>query len=152
MGPRLLVSGEIPQANGLGVSLLERLHAVYNEDGSAMETCTAALLTNYRCHSGILMLPSSLYYHSTLLCCADSPAHYLAPFPLMFVCSDVCQEIKSTSGVNKDEADILITEVAKYFKEWPKNWSDKDKRICIISPSANQVLQQLASCEKLIIV
>lgn len=124
---------------------MERLHALYDRAGnygytSVSDCCSAALLTNYRCHSGILMLPSSLYYHSTLLCrVPDSRAHHLAPFPLTFVCSDIKSEVKCTSGVNEKEANILIDEVKKYFKEWPKHWDADDKRICIMSPSADQV-------------
>ena len=134
--------GEIPQASGLGVSLLERLHSLYDKaSNSVSDACSATLLTNYRCHSGILMLPSSLYYHSTLLCrVSESKAHHLAPFPLTFVCSDIRQEAKATSGVNENEANVLIKEVEKYFKQWPKHWDNEDKRICIMSPSANQVL------------
>lgn len=122
------------------MSLLERLHTLYDAT-NVSNTCSATLLTNYRCHSGILMLPSSLYYHSTLLCrVSDSRAHHLAPFPLTFVCSDINQEVKATSGTNEKEADVLIKEVEKYFREWPKHWDSDDKRVCIMSPSANQVI------------
>lgn len=135
--------GEIPQVNGLGMSLLERLHKLYDKASSSVaESCSINLLTNYRCHSGILMLPSSLYYHSTLLCSVpDSTAHHLAPFPLTFVCSDIRRNISKTSGVNENEVDILVKEVIKYFTKWPNHWPSEsgDKKICIMSPSANQV-------------
>ena len=101
------------------------------------------LLTNYRCHSGILMLPSSLYYHSTLQCrVPDSTAHDLAPFPLTFVCSDIKQDLHETSGIDEIEADMIMKEVQKYFLKWPKHWDKSDKcgkKICIASPSADQV-------------
>lgn len=103
---------------------------------------SVTLLTNYRCHSGILMLPSSLYYESTLQCrVSNSIAHPMAPFPLVFVCSDIDESIKRTSGVNEQEAGVLIEEVKKYFKEWPRHWSEEEesKEICIMSPSAAQV-------------
>ena len=142
--------GNIPQAKGLGVSLLERLHSVYDKLSSSIsELCSVTLLTNYRSHSGILMFLSSLYYQSTLLCrVSDSVAHHLAPFPLAFVCSDIRRGLEMTSGVNKDEAKILINEVKKYFTKWPKHWSKEksDKRICIMSSSANQVLLHNILC------
>lgn len=135
--------GEIPQACGLSVSLLERLHNLYDKARAPLsESHSINLLTNYRCHSGILMLPSSLYYHSTLLSqVPESTAHHLAPFPLTFVCSDISTKIKETAGVNELEADTLINEVIKYFSKWPKHWSreNSDKKICIMSSSANQV-------------
>ena len=145
VGPRLLVLGEEAQRYGLGTSLLERLHTLYDKANrsSSSNACSATsvtLLTNYRCHSGILMLPSSLYYQSTLQCrVPDSEAHDLAPFPLVFSCSDVKQSNNTTSGGNEEEAGVLIEEVCKYFKKWPKHWDKKDKKICIMSPSPVQV-------------
>ena len=142
MGPKLLVLGDEAQSNGLAVSLLERLHDAYDKRGHfpAKKFRSLTLLTNHRCHSGILMLPSSLYYGSTLQCGKknDKP-HHLASFPLTFVCSDIDQRIGKGTGASKVEADVLIEEVQKYFKTWPKNWSRKDKRICIMSPSPDQV-------------
>lgn len=141
MGPKLLVLGKEAQSNGLGISLLERLHAQYDKrQFPSKRFCSVTLLTNHRCHSGILMLPSSLYYHSTLRCGKknDTP-HHLVPFPLTFVCSDVKQPNSETSGVNEAEADVIMKEVEKYFKTWPKSWSRQEKRICIMSPSADQV-------------
>ena len=137
VGPKLLVLGEEAQSNGLGISLLERLHAQYDKKQFA---CSVTLLTNHRCHSGILMLPSSLYYHSTLQCGKENDTpHHLVPFPLTFVCSDVKQSKGETSGVNEAEANIIMEEVEKHFKTWPKSWSRQEKRICIMSPSADQV-------------
>lgn len=131
--------GEEAQSNGLGVSLLERLHGLYDK-ADVLSRYSVTLLTNYRCHSGILMLPSSLYYHSTLQCrVPDDSAHPLAPFPLTFVCSDIKRDNWKTSGVNEGEAEALIQEVRRYFSKWPKKWSKGDKNVCIMSPSADQV-------------
>ena len=137
----MLVLGEEAQSYGLGVSLLERLHNEYeNRDFSSKRYCSVTLLTNHRCHSGILMLPSSLYYHSTLQCGKknDKP-HHLTSFPLTFVCSDINQTVEKTSGSSDAEANVLVEEVQKYFKKWPKNWAKEEKRICIMSPSPDQV-------------
>ena len=136
-----MVLGEVPQASELGKSLLQRLHEIYDKSNMPPSTCSMTLLTNYRCHSGILMLPSSLYYHSTLQCrVPDSTAHHLAPFPLTFVCSSIQQDLNKTSGVDENEANMIIKEIQKYFSMWPKHWSKKDKRIGIVSPSADQVI------------
>ena len=137
----MLVLGKEAQENGLGVSLLERLHTLYDKADLLSRSCASAtLLTNYRCHSGILMLPSSLYYHSTLQCrVPDSTAHHLAPFPLAFVCSDISQTSSKTSGLNKNEADVTLSEVRRYFSSWPKHWNENGSDICIMTPSAAQV-------------
>ena len=137
-----MVLGKEARSSELGTSLLERLYTNYASSEMTSknhDSCYAMLLINYRCHSGILMLPSSLYYLSTLQCrVPDSTAHHLAPFPLTFVCSSIQQDLDKTSGVDKTEADVLIDEIKKYLKEPPRNWGKNDK-ICIMSPSPNQV-------------
>jgi hypothetical protein len=87
------------------------------------------------------MLPSSLYYHSTLQCGKknDKP-HHLSSFPLTFVCSDIRENVDETIGSNEQEADVLIREVEKYFKTWPRNWNKEERKICVMSPSPDQVL------------
>ena len=131
----------MPRECGLSVSLLQRLHRHYHKYGKA---CSFSLLQNYRSHSGLLMLPSSLFYRSTLQCnVPDSNAHPLAPFPLVFVCSS----IDSTPSANamdtdEEEAKILVDEVDKYVKSWPDEWGEREHsqdRVCIMTPSANQV-------------
>ena len=68
VGPRTLVLGEEAKENGLGVSVLERLHTLYHshEYSEKAEAYSASLLTNYRSHPGILRLPSHLFYDATL--------------------------------------------------------------------------------------
>ena len=86
------------------------------------------------------MLPSSLFYQSTLQCrVPDSKSHPDAPFPLSFVCSSIEEQENSIQGTNIEEIEVLLKEVQKYFKEWPRNWDENDNRVCIMSPSANQV-------------
>ena len=141
VGPRLLVLGDEAQRGGLGVSLLERLHHLYNNLNSSSRAHSVTLLTNYRCHNGILMLPSSLYYQSTLQCrVSDDIAHHLAPFPLKFVCSDLTDANVPTSGSNAGEANALIAAIEDHFSTWPKHWGEEDYgQICIMSPSPTQV-------------
>lgn len=132
--------GEIAQCHGLGLSPLERLHNKYDKAKDLLsESCSATLLTNYRCHSSILMLPSSLYYQSSLLSRADSTTHHLAPFPLTFVCTDIEQEFQTIEGANEQEADALIKQVKKYLGDWPEQWKARTKKVCIMTPSPKQV-------------
>jgi len=132
--------GEKAQKHGLAKSLLERLHDIYEEAKLPINTYSVTLLTNYRCHNGILMLPSSLFYQSTLQCrVPDNKSHPDATFPLVFVCSSIEEHERSVHGINKEEIEVLLKEVLKYFKEWPRNWDEEDNRVCITSPSANQV-------------
>ncbi len=142
VGPNTLVLGKKARDGGLGVSPLERLHRLYDKEKNLLsDSCSITLLTNYRCHSSILMLPSSLYYQSTLTCAAKSITHPFAPFPLTFVCSNIEQDFNGTSGVNERGANVLIKEVEKYFEKWPVAWKGREKKICIIAPSPNQVYE-----------
>ena len=133
--------GDEAQSNGLGTSIMERLYRSYCESDSpeSMKSHYAELLTNYRCHSGLLMLPSHLFYESTLLCRANAPAHPLSPFPLVFVCSSMKKKY-SEDGLDRNEVNFLVEQVDKHVRRWPSTWGEKDlKRICVMSPSANQV-------------
>ena len=68
VGPRTLVLGKEAKENGLGISVLERLHHLYHSPkfSESAKAYSASLLTNYRCHPGILRLPSHLFYDATL--------------------------------------------------------------------------------------
>ena len=143
VGPRLLVLGNEPQQNGLGTSLLERLHKHYETLGGMSQQHSISLLTNYRCHSGILTLPSSLFYGSTLQCrVPEESAHPDAPYPLVFVCSSLDASIQSIrNDTNEIEARHLLQQVSKFITNWPRAWGNVDRsQICIMTPSANQVL------------
>ena len=130
----------------MATSLLERLHAYYNskEMQSAAGKHNVSLLTNYRCHSGVLMLPSSLFYDSTLQCRSKEVSHPSAPFPLQFICSSFNRTRNNLQGRDEAEAQILLEQVTKYVSTWPDHlWGCKTKKIlesvCIMSPSADQV-------------
>ena len=89
------------------------------------------------------MLSSSLFYESTLQCrVPDSKGHPNAPFPLIFVCSSVQQDINCTPGKNEKEAKILVKQLVKYIQQYPINWVQGGRRphVCVMSPSANQVI------------
>lgn len=111
------------------------------ELGEPAKKHIASLLTNYRSQSGILMLPSSLFYGSTLQCRTKDQPHPLAAYPLHFICTSL-NNIKSCSH-SKDysEAVTLLTQVKKFVDKWPEQrWGKKDlSKICVMSPSADQV-------------
>ena len=61
-GPKDVVHSTKARENGLCVSLLERIHAIYSnlDDSTCLKTeYMASLLTNYRCHEGTLYLCST---------------------------------------------------------------------------------------------
>lgn len=142
VGPDLLVLGEEARKHGLSISLLQRLHEQYQKIGET----TNSLLTNYRSHSGLLMLPSSLFYESTLQCrVPDSKAHPLAPYPLVFVCSSIKRTATCKIG-SKDETEarVLVEQVKKYIRDsWPTTvWEsqhDPPGKVCVMTPSPAQV-------------
>lgn len=145
VGPQLLVLGKEAQEYGLGTSLLERLHNHYIELGEVAEKHLANLLTNYRCQSGILMLPSSLFYGSTLQCRTRDKPHPLATYPLHFVCTSLKLDKSNERSENALEATTLLNQVQKFVERWPeKQWGEKDlARVCIMSPSPDQVRANL---------
>ena len=142
VGPDLLVLGEEARKHGFSISLLQRLHEQYQNIGET----TNSLLTNYRSHSGLLMLPSSLFYGSTLQCrVPDSKSHPLAPYPLVFVCSSIKNSATCKIGsTDKTEATVLVEQVKKYIADsWPTTvWGsqyDPPGKVCVMTPSPAQV-------------
>ena len=129
------------QEHGLATSLLERLHNQYIELGEVTEKHLASLLTNHRSQSGILMLPSSLFYGSTLQCRTKDKPHPLASYPLQFICTSLKQAKSCPHSTDKLEAETLLNQVRRFVNQWPeKQWGRKDlSSICIMSPSADQV-------------
>ena len=147
VGPSLLVLGDEARDNGLKLSLLERLHGIYNSPPFKhySETHCATLLNNYRCHGALLSLPSYLFYNSALVTKAQSSAQLhpmCADFPLHFICSSLDDEILEVKeGTNELEAEILLSEVTKYISSWPVEWGCHVNlsSVCIITATTNQV-------------
>ena len=126
--------------NGLGTSLLERIFALY--DGTRFKDGhVATLLTNYRCHPSILMLPSSLFYECTLLSRSDAKAFPEMPFPLVFECSSLRQDtIANLQAENKAEAEILVNRVIDFILK------DHNKQLYIgLLASTRQQVSSLSS-------
>ena len=137
----MLVLGEEAQKNGLAVSLLERLHTLYRRLGKAAGHHCATLVTNFRCHGGILEL-AGMFYNPALRCIVpQSSAHPAAPYPLVFCCSSIDDKVQSIdSTVNEHEAEITLKLVAEFAKQWPDSWGRVDlSKICVMSPTRSQV-------------
>ena len=153
MGPATLVLGDEAQKNGLAVSLLERLLGLYDKLGEAARNHCVTLVTNYRCHRGILELAEKLFYNKALNCnVPNSLAYPAAPYPLLFFCSsidDTVQAINST--INKQEADITLTLVEEFAKKWPtENWGPLDlSQVCFMNSTRNQVCELVFSSHSL---
>ena len=134
-----MVLGDEAQENGLAVSLLERLHGMY-EKLEAARNHYVTLVTNYRCHPGILELAEKLFYKLPLNCnIPNSSAHPDAPYPLLFFCSSIDDKVKT--DMNKQEAEITLKLVAQFSKRWPsERWGRMDlSQMCFMSPTRNQV-------------
>jgi serine/threonine protein kinase len=143
VGPDLLVLGEQPRQRGFSRSLLERLEMHYAKSGASAASYIVKLVTNYRCHQDILSLAEKLFYKFPLKSVVPATStHPEAPFPLVFVCSDLQVPVPSGNPVNEMEARIVIEQVQKFAPGWPQDyWGAKldPAQICVMSPSRTQV-------------
>ncbi len=145
VGPAMLVLGDEAQRNGLAFSLLDRLYQHYRGIGGAADSYSATLITNYRCHQGIVKLSEKLFYGIPLECAVPADTtHPDAPFPLAFVCSSVDDrsQIENAHGYYENEASIAVEEVDRYtdVRKWPHQWGERDmSQFCLISPTRYQV-------------
>uniref|UniRef100_A0A1X7UNA5 RNA helicase n=1 Tax=Amphimedon queenslandica TaxID=400682 RepID=A0A1X7UNA5_AMPQE len=152
VGPSLLVLGELAIKNGLSLSLLERLHILYNDERltDASSVHSATLLTNFRCHHAILSLPSYLFYDSVLITAAEAVTHLHpeAKYPLHFICSDLSVAKEISTNDNEIEVTILLQEISNYVESWPDQWGEMDlSKICVMTVTAHQkirVIQKLS--------
>ena len=107
-----------------------------------MQTHTATLLTNYRCHPSILTLASSLLYEGALLSRSDSKTHPKAPFPLVFACSSLDHETRSFRDLplaNEMEAEMLVLKMLEFIREWPIENLPKGLSIGLLASTRQQV-------------
>ena len=142
----MLVLGELAIKNGLSLSLLERLHSIYNDKrlSDASSVHSATLLTNFRCHHALLSLPSYLFYDSTLITAAEAVTHLHpeAKYPLHFICSDLSEAKEVSTNDNQIEVTILLKEISNYVESWPDQWGEMDlSKICVMTITAHQVCQ-----------
>ena len=101
------------------------------------------LVSNYRCHAGILRLVERLFYDTELICRVHhGSAHPDAPFPLKFICSSVDDAVCYVESSNNErEAMIVLKEAKKFCVAWPEHtWGKRDfSQICAISSTRSQV-------------
>ncbi len=116
---------------------MERLYAAYEKLSNRGKSFHAELSTNYRCHNGILMLPSYLFYESTLLSRSRVQTHPDYHYPLVFVCSSLDETNIARGGTDMDEADCVLKEIEKYLQKSASD--DVQNSVCIMSSSENQV-------------
>ena len=140
----MLVLGDIPQKNGLGISLLQRLQCHYEKLGElAQDDHIVTLSTNYRCHSDILSFVGSLFYDSPLTWTErDQPPilHHQYKFPLAFVCSDTNRDIIRSTDHNENEAKILVEKALEVARGSPSGWPKPPmSSFFIVSPCEEQV-------------
>ena len=142
VGPAVSVYCDLARENGLGVSMLERLLNLYQDeykDKKQLNFHRHSLLTNYRCHPSILMLASSLFYECTLLSRSTSKTHPLAPYPIVFHCSSVQHDrLKVSEASNGREAELLVDKVAEFIEAWPLT-EPGHPDIAILAGTARQV-------------
>ena len=137
----MLVLGDLAKSNGLSVSLLQRLEKLYMLcDGNRN---IATLSTNYRCHPLILDLVGGLFYQSSIKWNEDEtpPAtHRNFPFPLVFVCSSIDEDIGLSSDHDNNEATTVFQKVMEVAKGCPSSWAKyPTSDFFVISPSEEQV-------------
>ena len=135
----MVVLSKLAQKHEMGNSLIERLFNYYKTmPKRCVENHSASLLTNYRCHSSILTLTSSLFYEHTLLSRSESQTHPLAPYPLVFTCSSIEKKsLKNLPAEDRNEAKVLVEELITFVKEWPKSTSKP--RVGLLASTRKQV-------------
>lgn len=132
-----MVLGPIAAANGLQLSLLERLKSLYESLGGHFLQYIVKLNKVYRCHRELLEISSKLFYNSLLK--PDSVPYKAADFPYVFVCSGVDRAEWSPSCDNEYEAKVVISEIKECLK---KGHVPND--VCIMATNLCQVYGMLA--------
>ena len=135
--------GDKAHSNGLSKSLLERLQEHYISLGDSAKGYHMMLVSNYRCHAGILRLVEGLFYGTPITCkVRDGSAHPDVTFPIKFICSSIDDAVCSVeSSTNEREAMIVLQEAKNICLAWPEDtWGKRDfSQICAISPTRSQV-------------
>ena len=144
VGPSQTVLSKEAQKHGLGVSLQQRLHRVYQTIGGPAKYFSIILPTSYRCHEGILELLSNSLYGIPVLRkgSEESSLHPNTKFSLTFVCSSIEHSAKQGEDEERKQVQILLQEVMAYsdLKVWPKRkWGKAAEKMCIVVPNNRQV-------------
>ena len=123
--------------------MLERLQVEYKKIGETAEKYLITLSCNHRCHKDILAIPHQLFYTGLQCKAYKAETHPLAPYPLLFICSNLSPDSCSPEV----EAQVLLDEVNKFTQSWPENdsWGAYDlQRIAVITSTRQQVWYDIA--------
>ena len=139
VGPALLVLGDETRESGFKLSLLERLQLEYEKIGGPAKDYLLTLSTNYRCHKDILAIPHVLFYSGLKSQARKADPHPKAPYPLLFVCSNLTSDVSSSEL----EAKILLDQVNFFVENWPtdnSSWGEFElDKIAVVTSTRPQV-------------
>lgn len=130
--------GQKARNGGLRLSLLERLQMVYKNIGDKANGYTLTLSTNFRCHEDIVAIPHQLFYNGLKSKACEAIPHPQAPYPLLFVCSNLSSNLCSSEL----EAQLLMEQVNAFIgRHWPRQcWGKYDiSKIAIVTATRPQV-------------
>lgn len=131
--------GEETRQSGFKLSLLERLQLEYENIGEPARDYLLTLSNNYRCHKDILDIPHQLFYSGLTSKARKAEPHPKAPYPLLFVCSNLSTDVCSPEL----EAQVLLDQVNYFVEHWPRNnasWGDCDlNKISVVTSTRPQV-------------
>ena len=115
-------------ANGLGVSLLQRLGALYRQHGDDASLSSVTLYSSHQCSFQLLFPVSKLFYESKLQALQNAKPLSNEPYPLKFFCTD-------NGHSSLSYIDLIVDEVGKLLRD--DGFSPHD--ICIITTNQRQV-------------
>ena len=90
---------------------------------------------NYRSQADLLELPSKLFYDSKLISCDRVSCHRKAPYPYIFICSNLSNVISAEAHCEMEARKLI--ESVRSFSDKFKSWDKEDT--CIMTPSLKQV-------------
>ena len=133
--------GEEARDSGFKLSLLERLQMEYKKIGGRANEYSITLSTNHRCHKEILAIPHQLFYKGLKSKAYKAIPHPQAPYPLLFVCSNLTSDVHSS--VSDQEAQLLLEQVNNFVghRSWPhEQWGKYDiSNIAVVTATRTQV-------------
>ena len=109
---------------------------IYEKSGAPAKDYLVTLSTNYRCHKDILAIPHQLFYTGLKCKAKKADPHPKAPYPVLFVCSNLTTNICSPDI----EAEVLLDQVNIFVQDWPTSWGDhKLEEIAVVTSTHPQV-------------
>ncbi|KAJ8675755.1 hypothetical protein QAD02_011541, partial [Eretmocerus hayati] len=134
------VYSDLARERGLGTSLLERIHLVYEPK----HPCRIQLCRNYRAHADIVKLTSDLFYGGEIEPGATLPRHPTLTPLTFYACEGVVQQGSNSTGFyNNVEAHAIAERVMELRRSWPtEQWGPYGEgSIGVLAHYAEQVLR-----------